>query len=327
MKFGKDIAAKRLKQQVVWLYSVPENVKMGFPEIYGYVWTENQTWLYMKKMNMKTFSEAICNQELDDIKAIGILNKVLYWIQNNMYSIQIDSNKLCLESLFKQTLYRIEKINQMNSEKFFDLINEEKVFVNGDKIFGLRKIITLIQSQKQVLAQLTTKKALLLHGDLHTGNILFDDHQVKLLDPRGDFIDGGAHFDACYDSGKLLHDLHGKYSLIRNGYFDLEICGKLYDFRIIRNSSFYTYDSLLRNYIKWMEQEENIGADQMYIPKALLSEGLLLCGIVPFHIGFQNRALVLLISGLVLLNKWYLWSIKQLTIEELLLPLDITYMR
>ncbi len=189
-------------------------------------------------------------------------------------------------------------------------------------MFGLKKIIKLIQKQEQILKLCMTDKALFLHGDLHTGNILFNDFGEKLIDPRGDFIDGSTYFDVCYDTGKLLHDLHAKYSLVRGGHFDLKVEDNSYWWSVKRDAPFATYEKLLAYYYQWMQREQSHGNDSMLIPKALLSEGLLLCGIVPFHLKHTERSIVLLISGIVLLNKWYGWSSNKLAISDLFLPLD-----
>lgn len=59
-----------------------------------------------------------------------------------------------------------------------------------------------------------------MHGDLHFGNILYNQQtdQIKLLDPRGKYGKHlGIHGDHMYDWAKLAHDLyHGYSSLVHN---------------------------------------------------------------------------------------------------------------
>jgi streptomycin 6-kinase len=58
------------------------------------------------------------------------------------------------------------------------------------------------------------------HGDLHFGNILYNQQtdQIKLIDPRGQYGDHiGTHGDNLYDWAKLAHDLyHGYGAMVAN---------------------------------------------------------------------------------------------------------------
>lgn len=59
-----------------------------------------------------------------------------------------------------------------------------------------------------------------MHGDLHFGNILYNQQtdQIKLIDPRGKYGDHyGTHGDNIYDFAKLAHDLyHGYNAMVQN---------------------------------------------------------------------------------------------------------------
>jgi glucose-1-phosphate thymidylyltransferase len=60
-----------------------------------------------------------------------------------------------------------------------------------------------------------------MHGDLHFGNILYDQQtdQIKLIDPRGEYSPfwSGTYGDDLYDWAKLAHDLyHGYNALVAN---------------------------------------------------------------------------------------------------------------
>lgn len=79
-----------------------------------------------------------------------------------------------------------------------------------------------------------------MHGDLHFGNILYNQQtdQIKLIDPRGEY---GYHIGTCgdhlYDFAKLAHDLyHGYGSMVanvkQNGYVKRIFVEKLKEYNL-----------------------------------------------------------------------------------------------
>lgn len=65
------------------------------------------------------------------------------------------------------------------------------------------------RSLGRLLASLRPPRTLLLHGDLHLGNVLVDQRagDFFLIDPRGGW-GGEPTFDPAYDIAKLLHETH-----------------------------------------------------------------------------------------------------------------------
>ena len=79
-----------------------------------------------------------------------------------------------------------------------------------------------------------------IHGDLHTGNILFDpfNGKIKFIDPRGYYGDYHTDLgDIRYDFGKLMHDFYVGYNHMLAGQYEIV------DDKVI---------------IKWNEKEQNI---------------------------------------------------------------------
>jgi GTP:adenosylcobinamide-phosphate guanylyltransferase len=70
-----------------------------------------------------------------------------------------------------------------------------------------------------------------MHGDLHFGNILYNQQtdQIKLIDPRGEY---GHHVGTCgdnlYDFAKLAHDLYHGYGAMVNNTAPNEVVKKIF---------------------------------------------------------------------------------------------------
>ncbi|WP_281884510.1 hypothetical protein [Paenibacillus sp. YYML68] len=117
VKYGKGLSAVRLKKQSIWLSKAPDCVKEGFPEIYGYGWNGEEAWLCMKKLKMRTLSEAIIMQEIEGDDAVRVVDNVLGWLYRNMYVIQQKTSRPHINLLVSQTQLRAEMIVESNNQQ------------------------------------------------------------------------------------------------------------------------------------------------------------------------------------------------------------------
>jgi len=70
-----------------------------------------------------------------------------------------------------------------------------------------------------------------MHGDLHFGNIIYNQHtnQFKLIDPRGQYSKwSGTYGDDIYDFAKLAHDLYHGYSALGAGVDKNEVVSEIF---------------------------------------------------------------------------------------------------
>ncbi|MGG3662123.1 hypothetical protein [Bacillus gobiensis] len=321
IKTGTGVAMQRLKAQAVWYHKVPEIVRRGTPKILGYNWTPSQACLVMENANLQNFSNLICSGSLKNEEVVSMLKTVLEWIESTMYTFNKEQDNISMFSLLQQTTQRVKGITSKGHLLLYNLIHSNTVIVNGERLWGGTMAFELLKKHKKLIQGLNLTQKFLVHGDLHTGNILCGGSKFKLIDQRGNFTGGDIFFDLAYDSGKLLHDLHGKYSLIRSEQFQLKAYEQnVYEFHITRNDAWHTYENLLAWYCDWYKPYQ---LDfELWWAKSMLAEALILCGIIPFHIKNYKRVLVIYLSGLVLLNRWLLWAEGEITIEQLFFPLD-----
>lgn len=157
------------------------------------------------------------------------------------------SDMMLYENLPESTWeYIIDKVFKVKL-KYFNEMAKDEVFINdfhhASKDIWLEKTKERIEhakfsnatrsdcwtfSEKQYLlntlgeqCHAITKPIHCMHGDLHFGNILYDQQtdQIKLIDPRGEYSKfwTGTYGDDLYDWAKLSHDLyHGYNALVAN---------------------------------------------------------------------------------------------------------------
>ena len=124
-----------------------------------------------------------------------------------------------LDRIFNIKLkYFNNRVTDMNYIKQFTEISE-KMWIDKamNRLTGMKSDIknTLLEYAREVHEGTTPIFG--MHGDLHFGNILYNQQtdQFKLLDPRGDYGGiGGTAGDNIYDWAKLAHDCVYGYNAI-----------------------------------------------------------------------------------------------------------------
>ncbi len=181
------------------------------------------------------------------------------------------SHREWLTYLFKQTSNRIMSYCRKNP--LINKLTYDNVVINDNTYLS---IISCLQGIEHIIKGHCTLLALpqmatLCHGDPHAGNIMTNGKDVKLIDPRGRFINSSAWFSPLYDEGKIIHDVFFEYSNIVSGKF----------------RSFYDGKSW---YLQQENNHHNLNGTLDYFNKkteggwlSYISGALLLAGVLPFH--------------------------------------------
>lgn len=115
--------------------------------------------------------------------------------------------KIMHEVFYKNDTKNTDKINNMYIGKTVKRLKDIDFFTRSE----YNQLINLSEELSK-----DVKWSSIIHGDLHTGNILFEpiSGKMKLIDPRGDFggIQPSPEGDRNYDMYKLAHDLYWGYN-------------------------------------------------------------------------------------------------------------------
>ena len=134
-----------------------------------------------------------------------IINRVIKNLHNSVYcySKQNKSTKF-IEEFFNTKINPKLDLFEKDCQHMNQLINSEKVTINGRSIFGLREVLNRLN-----LFEFNTEKLSPIHGDLTLENILYNiEHDdFKLID-----MEGSSYVDTCYlDLGKIFQSVVSKY--------------------------------------------------------------------------------------------------------------------
>lgn len=105
-----------------------------------------------------------------------------------------------------------------------ELLNRDRVFINGKKYAGPYKYVQAVQQDDNLRTYLSPDTAGLIHGDSNADNLLVQDGAVYMIDPKA--VD---HLPLEYDIGRLHWSLTGWNAITRRGQFTLDRRGDGYE--------------------------------------------------------------------------------------------------
>lgn len=306
---------QKLINEIEWILALPEDVKPHFPRILRYSTTSDPVYVEMEKYPMKTLRRFLIDGEINAEQALQILNNVLNFTFQKMYSrnIKLLEEKSIIEGHLKRVEDRLEEAKRKAS-LFVDVISAERVILNGKKMSNMPELIDRLKKNARVEKIMKQARASLVHGDLHFDNILVDKNDFSkfiLIDPRGKMYDGSIEGDYAYDLGKIWHSANGLYDFLHEGNFNLDISLQnktlLADFRIAEHPAVGEYKKIFLNLPELLYKHELIKEDTNWNLRATLNEAIHFCSMVPFHIhGEKNekKAVAMYLRGIMLLDKF-----------------------
>ena len=184
-----------------------------------------------------------------------------------------DQMKACFDTYVIRNLKRLDDIEDLVDSDEFDIVKE---FVTKT---GLELCVDPIWSA-------------VMHGDSHTGNIIYDPHSgnLKFVDPRGSF--GGiesSEGDLRYDMGKLLQDFYCGYAMIMAGRY-----------RIVNDEVIIDWVGDTANLCGFLEQELVECYDVTLLKKLAI---VLLVTAIPFHADSVERIRAFYLRALGLIKE------------------------
>jgi hypothetical protein len=285
--------SSKIQNEYQYLASIPETLKFYFPRVQP---GSNDASYKIEFWPVKSLSEYFVFWNMPNSSWQKVANNLIESLAQFASVFQdndpIPSN-LLFEFYSKKMFDRLSIIDGPVS----NLLNQEVVFLNGEKLKGFPIIKQELIEKLENLSKDT--KYSFAHGDFCFSNILIEPStmMMKFIDPRGSFCGEKQQGDLRYDAAKLRHSFHGLYDFIVND---------MYSLKILSSSSFELNIVLSENYPVvykiFNEALENYFGSDAYSQVKIL-EGTLFLSMLPLHSENQNRQIAFALTALSILNK------------------------
>lgn len=159
-----------------------------------------------------------------------------------------------------------------------DLFSNPSIQINGKEYLTPDAAMERIKTTPRLLERLTPTEMGLIHGDLHSGNILTKDGDIFLIDPNGNPM-----MPLEYDIGKIFHSVHGNYGSIMKGSYSLQ--QKSPASFLFSLDHPVSYDAVFADLCQYIEREELL--------RSLYAEALHFATMLPHHAANENETVAL----------------------------------
>lgn len=281
--------------EIEWYIKLPSDVEYMRPRVFKYSLDYNSPMISMEYYAYHTVHELFLNSDLSLSQWEQIFKKIRF-ICNDLKRYKIVDNRIIpsLENMY--LLKTIQRLEQLRCNEEFQSFFRNSIYVNGIRYKSLDDIIRILG---KVIPDMLydVKEFNIIHGDLCFANMMIDNNFsfIKVIDPRGKFGDFDIYGDFRYELAKLFHSIDGKYDYIIENLFEIKNTNNKIAFSI------YDREKTLNLYKLFLSVfKEKIGND---LNKIFLIEALLFLSMISLHKESFNQQLVMLGTGLEILNR------------------------
>lgn len=285
----KSVYQKKFIDEINWYVNLPGALKSLIPNVYSYSTTE-PIYVEMEYYGYPTLNQIYLFSNISVAQWKNVFVKLLS-IQSQFQSFEAEIDSIYFKSFYlDKTKQRINELRKNPS--FADFFHHE-VVINGVTYPSLSDTVDSLEDFIQTKICNTEVLGGIIHGDFCLSNVLYDTKTgiVKLIDPRGSFIDNNLFGDPRYDLAKISHSVHGFYDLILAGNYTLTGCKNNYSFNIISTDQHSKLSSL------FLQLMSKSGID---VKQILAIESTLFLSMVPLHADDLNRQKAFLLRGIQL---------------------------
>lgn len=283
--------------EIKWYLKLPSDIEYVRPRIFSYSTSYEAPYVSMEYYAYHTIHELFVYGDLSYQQWRDIFKRIRFVYDDfRRYTIKDKNITAALEDMYlTKTLQRLE---QMKKSDLFAAFFDNGITINEKKYLPLNDICALL---KETIPKMLydVEEFNIIHGDLCFTNIMVDSNLsfIKIIDPRGKFGSYDIYGDKRYELAKLFHSIDGKYDFIIKDLFELnfnrqtsELVYKIHD----RLRGFDLYKLFLDSF------SEEINSD---LKKIELIESLLFLSMIPLHRESTDHQLVMLGTGLEILNR------------------------
>lgn len=225
--------------EIKWLINAQNLIPNNVPKIVDYSLDKSNPWIKYHFIEFDTVHDMFINsnENYDDqywaklIPTIENFFKTCQKIKPNNFDLNEWAENAFLFSIKRQYL-AIEKL--LKDKKFTLFTENDEITINGKKYPSLKvinKFLKMIIDKKENnlvddnILKVDKDRICLAHLDLVFGNMFFDTKTQNLIsiDPRGQYLNNSIFGDIYYDFAKLYQSVYGRYDLICEDKFEIEI--------------------------------------------------------------------------------------------------------
>lgn len=281
--------------EIKWYLKLPADIEYVRPRIFNYSLDYNKPYVSMEYYAYHTVHELFLNSDLDIHQWEQIFERIRF-ICHDMKRYKVADNGIApaLEDMYlTKTVQRFDKLRK--DERFASFF-DSSITVNGVSFKSLDSIVGVL---KTIIPQMLydVKEFNIIHGDLCFANMMIDNNFsfIKVIDPRGKFGSYDIYGDSRYELAKLFHSVDGKYDYIIKDLFTIDYSDGNISFAIQDKDREFDLYRVFTDVFK-----EEIGEN---LKKIELIESLLFLSMIPLHGENFNHQLVMLGTGLEILNR------------------------
>ena len=281
--------------EIQWYLKLPSDIEYIRPRIFSYSLDYNSPYVNMEYYAYHTVHELFLNADLNEHQWKQIFDRIRFICKDmQKYTVKDEKILSSLEEMYlNKTIHRLEDLKK---ERMFDIYFQKNIYVNNTKYISLNKVIDVL---KKIIPEMLydVKEFSIIHGDMCFANMMIDNNFtfIKLIDPRGKFGLFDIYGDFRYELAKLFHSVDGKYDYIIKDLFKLNYKDNVIQYTIQENYRAFDLFEILKNTFK-----DEIGTD---LAKIELIEALLFLSMIPLHKESYEHQLVMLGTGLDILNR------------------------
>lgn len=293
--------SSKIQDEYAYLASIPKTLEFYFPRVQA---GNDDASYRIEFWPIKSLSEYFVFWNMPNSSWQKVANSLVETL-DKFASVFQSTRQIPSDLLFEFYSTRMLDRLALIDGPLASLLNQEVVFLNGERLLGFPRIREKLIESLEDLSK--DAKYSFTHGDFCFSNILIDPSTMtmKFIDPRGSFCGEKQQGDLRYDAAKILHSFHGLYDYIVNNMYYLEN---------LEHNSFKLNVVLSENYpevhaIFDVALESYFGSDVYSQVKIL--EGTLFLSMLPLHAEDQDRQMAFALKALSILNK-------ELPVENLL---------
>jgi hypothetical protein len=306
-KEARGRGAGKLRDEIAYLNRLPPDLRSRFPRVFGFD-TGPTVWVEEELIPWPSLRSLVLAEVLTPSTLNGRLRSILRFCVTELYARDSRRPRVDhLDEYYLQRAFHRMRESSTESEWLRRIIEAPSIRIDGHEHVNAPALLAFVRDSPTLRAELAPDRVSSRgHGDLHFANILAnpaDAEAWRLIDPRG-----YPETDLAYDLGKLLHSVHGKYDLLHEGLFDLDLDVQSWPPRValtLDPHGFATYERALQTTVDAISAV--VGSEHWILP-ALFAEAIHFCSDAPFHLDGTTadlRAVAIYVTGVRLLNDYF----------------------